>query len=59
MKTKDKILVGILLSVAVGLLVISCKDKPAEKPPVKENDPGIDTTELSTSYHYMHSEIKK
>lgn len=59
MKTTEKVLVGVILSVAIGLLVISCKDKPAEKPPVKENDPQFDTTELSTGYHYIHNEIKK
>lgn len=54
----DVVLIGTTVILAVSLIIsASKKTKPVTDQSVQE-DP-FDTTELSNSYHYMHSEIKK
>jgi hypothetical protein len=62
MKQKDKwldvVLIGSTVLLAVGLvLTASRKKSPVEAKPMQE-DP-FDTTELTSSYPFMHSRIKK
>jgi hypothetical protein len=59
MKEKHNILLTLLVGAAVGLLIISCRDKKHKIKEQKEQDVTFDTTELTSSYHYMHSEIKR
>jgi hypothetical protein len=54
----DMVLIGTTVILAVSLILSASKKKSQmEIPPVHE-DP-FDTTELNSSYHFMHSEIKK
>jgi hypothetical protein len=54
----DLVIISSTVLLAVSLIVSASRKKSqVDVPPVHE-DP-FDTTELSNSYHYMHSEIKK
>ena len=62
MKNKKDLLAllffGGSLVLTLGLIIQGSKKQNAKKHQALKEDP-FDTTELSSSYHYMHSEIKK